>query len=413
MKNQGVYSNTGGHMEGSKDLDCLQSTTDSPTKAPTNMPTKLPTVSPTKSPTVSPTDRVPNSKRGLAMHTAQSCHSLDEHDSVTWWYSWGTKTGFSNGFCDDADAAATTARNVLGKEFVPMFWNEVPSQPFDSETEANLQSATYLLTFNEPERDDQANISESKAASLWPSVVSIAEQYNLQLIAPCGTIDHGHTWYNNWLSECINMYGKPCEFDYTCLHAYYQPEPCDGSGDDAWTCIGVEASNAMNKIEKWYTDFGKPTWVTEFACNPWGDKPCNAEVQAKVMSQFVPQLDASDAVYRYAWFSAYSSDFGEANTNEIVWEYSSGETCENKIWIAGVGDAGWQIQTLEECINIADQSEGCYSPLTVSMDDQSCYCATNTCASSIPSWPSMKTWKEVSSRNNGKLTPLGQLYQVV
>lgn len=70
------------------------------------------------------------------------------------------------------------------------------------------------------------------------------------------------------------------------------------------------------------------------------------------MSQFVPKLDASDPVYRYAWFSASSSDIGKANTNKFIWKYSSGVTCENKVWIIGVGDTGWQIQTLQECINI-------------------------------------------------------------
>ena len=49
--------------------------------------------------------------------------------------------------------------------------NHIPSQPFDSEIEANLGSATYLLTFNEPEIEDQANISPSDAAILWSSVV--------------------------------------------------------------------------------------------------------------------------------------------------------------------------------------------------------------------------------------------------
>mmetsp|Transcript_30392 Transcript_30392/g.51795 ORF Transcript_30392/g.51795 Transcript_30392/m.51795 type:complete len:92 (-) Transcript_30392:1949-2224(-) len=86
------------------------------------------------------------------------------------------------------------------------------------------------MAFNEPERGDQANISPSYAAELWPQIVSIANQYNLQLVAPCGTIDHGFTWYNDWLSSCTEMYGGPCELDFTCTHAYYQPLPlpCDG-----------------------------------------------------------------------------------------------------------------------------------------------------------------------------------------
>ncbi len=381
------------------------------TESPTKSPTGLPTESPNGLSTSVPTEMGPISKRGLAMHTAQSCTALDNHNSVTWWYSWGTTTGFSTGFCEDPDAAAANARTNLGKEFVPMFWNHVPTSPFDAETEANFVSATYLMTFNEPEFVEQANISPVDAATMWPSIVSIAQQYSLQIVAPCGTIDQGLDWYNNWLTECNNIYGQNCEFDYTCIHAYYQPTPCHGVA--SWACLGVDASNAMNKINNWYNIFGKPTWVTEFACNPWGGQPCTAEKHEQMMSQFVPFLDESDAVFRYAWFSAYASDFGGANTNEIVWEYSSGETCANREWLTGVGDAGWQVQTIQQCLTVADQTAACSSPVIISMDDDNCYCSTDSCDTPEPVWPSMKTWREVGPRNNGMLTPLGELYQSV
>lgn len=74
----------------------------------------------------------------------------------------------------------------------------------------------------------------------------------------------------------------------------------------------------MTKIDVWYEDFGKPTWVTEFACNLWGGVSCNAVKHEELMIQFIPLLDDSDAVYP-SWFSANAFDFGEANTNEIAW----------------------------------------------------------------------------------------------
>lgn len=341
------------------------------------------------------------------MHKALTCNALENHESVSWWYSWGKTTGLSNSFCEDP----ANAQANIDKEFVPMFWNGVPSLPLDVETEATLQNAKYLMTFNEPEFEEQANLSGAAAAAKWPSIVSIAQQYNLEIVAPCGSIDRGLTWYNDWLAECNAMYGQDCAFDYTCVHAYYQPQPCEGVED--WACLGTEASKAMNKINVWYESFEKPIWVTEFACSPWGGQSCSAAKHEETMRQFVPYLDASDAVFRYAWFSAYSAYFDGANTNEIVWEYSGGETCESKTWLAGFGDAGWQIQTVQECLAKADESEACSKPLVLSMDDQSCYCSLDACDTPTPSWPSMKTWREVGPRDNNKLTPLGELYQTV
>jgi len=418
MSKQGTYSDTGGHVEGLKDLDCLgmgalmSSPTQAPTPLPTPSPTATPTASPTSNPTATPTTAAPvpvtpKFKRGIAFHTAQSCNTLENHSASTWWYSWATTAGFSNGFCTDPNAASENARNNLGKEFVPMFWNSIPPQPFTAEQEANLQNATYLMTFNEPERSDQANISPTNAATMWPKIISIATQYNLQLIAPCAIIDAGRTWYHEWLTACTNMYGQPCDFDFTCLHAYYQPQPCTGVG--SWACINV----AMSKIEGWLSDFGKPTWVSEFACNPWGGVPCNEQLQKELMQQFVPLLDASNAVFRYAWFSAYAKTFGEANTNEVIWEDNPKVTCKNKKWIAGFGNAGWQIKTLSQCLAKSERDPACYSPFALSMDKDNCYCSVDSCQVTVSSWQGMHTWRLLGTQESNALTPLGELYQLI
>ena len=120
------------------------------------------------------------------------------------------------------------------------------------------------------------------AAELWPDVIAIANQYNLEVVAPCGTVDKGFSWYTQWIDECNALYPETgCAFDYTCTHTYYQPAPCEGV--PGWACV----SDVMNRINSWYNTFGKPVWVTEFACNPWeGD--CDAEKQAALMQQIIP-----------------------------------------------------------------------------------------------------------------------------
>ena len=48
-------------------------------------------------------------KRGVAVHTAQSCDVRDAHSISSWWYSWGLGTGFDGSFCDAPDDAAARA----------------------------------------------------------------------------------------------------------------------------------------------------------------------------------------------------------------------------------------------------------------------------------------------------------------
>ncbi len=295
-----------------------------------------------------------------------------------------------------------------------MFYNSVPPRPFDAETDTNLRNAKYVLGFNEPELTTQANISPREAAIIWPDIVTIAEQYDLELVGPCGTIDRGRKWYRDWLTECHDMYGQACHFDFTCLHAYFYPEPCNGV--EPWACLGYQASNAMTQINGWHREFGKKIWVTEIGCNPWGGKGCNADKHEETMRQLIPHLDNSNAVFRYAWFSAngFYHLFQESNTNEIVWEVSWSVACSNRKWVAEIGDTEWwQVRTVQDCIERADQKDYCHSPLVISMDGDGCYCAKDECSNLESVWPGMRTWREIRPRDSDVLSPLGELYQTI
>ena len=78
-----------------------------------------------------------------------------------------------------------------------------------------------------------------------------------------------------------------------------------GNGDD-----GTE--HLEQELQTWYEHTGgKPIWVTEFACNPWAERACNASSHRRLMDQVVPVLEASPRVFRYAWFAAvWKSNFG-------------------------------------------------------------------------------------------------------
>lgn len=342
-------------------------------------------------------------KRGIAFSIAHGCDVLNNHESSSWWYSWKDKAGFSRGYCDDPLPANAHGRDNLGMEFVPMFWGGPPSQPFDDETEENLQKASYLLTMNEPEREDQSNITPNEAAIMWPEIVSIANNYNLPIVAPCTTSSgNAFRWTQDWLSECSTMYGEPCAYDYTCVHMYLYPYPCDGvelPANDR--CAGKDGEEAMNRVNDWYNEFGKPVWVTEFACN--AGLPCDEASNLRLMEQLVPLFDASDRVFRYAWFSANRRP---GNTNDRAWEPAKNETCVEKIWLTEAEMHG-------DCYRTALQNPTCHTPLNLVYDEdvKECYCSTDACIETLPSY--LTVLRQDTSKDGSKLTSLGDFYQTV
>jgi len=384
-------------------------------------------------------------QKGLAMHTSQSCRALEPHTSSSWWYSWSATAGFTGpkgSFCDQPETAVSDAR-ASGMEFVPMFWyvanccdltisrtilratqltytlfsrgTPIPQQPFSVEVEQNLQEASYLLTFNEPEMAQQSNISPEEAAQIWPQIVSIAESYTLQLVAPCATGDKGLQWYTEWLGNCTALYpASSCTFHYTCMHLYYQPWDEElGScapGVHNWACIGNQAAKAVNKISQWFTTFGKPTWLTEFACAPWGGATCDEARHTALMEQMLPILDDNSAVFRYSWYSTFDGKWIFNSLNKLVWESYPVQACINRQWIKEFGLESWKIQTLHECVESANENSACASPLSLSIDNDNCYCAVDECTELQSSYSGMVTYKEVGIKDSNTLMPIGSYY---
>jgi len=334
-------------------------------------------------------------KRGIGVAAAHNCNIFDNHDAVAWWYSWKSKAGFSRGFCHDPKTALDHARDDLGKEFVPMFHPTIPPQPFDEETEDNLQKAKYLLTLNEPEKVNSGNMTAIDAAILWPKIVTIAKNYNLPIVGPCSTSRNGHKWYKEWLSHCTEMYGEPCHFDFTCFHFYYYPYPC-GDNIPAWACIGPDVEMLKKTVRRWYNWFGKPLWITEFAC--LGGMPCGEEGNMEIMKKVTPYLDASDVVFRYAWFSVNREP---NNTNEVEWSKIKKSTCLNNSRLENAKSVG-------DCYRHASQSSKCNRPFFFSYNKKidDCYCSTDSCEQIVKSH--LNILVQNISQDSSKLTPVGE-----
>jgi hypothetical protein len=199
---------------------------------------------------------------------------------VWWWYNWGSK-------------------NTGGDprvEYVPMLWGS------GSLNDTIPAAAQYLLGFNEPNfKPPQSNLRAQQAAADWPMVEMKAAAKSIPIVSPgvnfCGSasdssrcsdpaVTDPYTYLRDFFAACSG-----CKVDYIGVHAYY----CDVPSLRAY----LEGNTATGGSQG-FLQFGKPLWLTEFAC-PLANSVAE---QKAYMQAAVPYLENNSNVMRYAWFSA-------------------------------------------------------------------------------------------------------------
>ena len=114
-----------------------------------------------------------------------------------------------------------------------------------------------------------------------------------------GLDDHGVSpWLDQFFGNCSLVGCNRSKIAFIAFHDY--------QGD---------VSKILSRAEGLLRRYGKPTWITEFAINKWarvtkgpggGCNECNITraMQDDYMRQVLPALEKSEAVHRYAWYSA-------------------------------------------------------------------------------------------------------------
>jgi hypothetical protein len=200
---------------------------------------------------------------------------------VDWAYDWMPNA--------EADAGSYSAAGV---QYMPMVWGHPGLPDLDS-----MPDAEVMLGFNEPNMLEQSNMSPELAAELWPRVEAAARAHGvLTLVGPSlnwGDSDVGNPadWYRRFLAACPN-----CRVDAIGIHVY-----------------NCQLSNMKDRVDM-FREFGKPLWVTEFAC---ADNPSSCgkgwSCQCDYMREVIPYLHNEALVAGYAWFSKNSDYTGESS----------------------------------------------------------------------------------------------------
>ena len=241
--------------------------------------------------------RSKSAKRGIAYDLATEQDMAALAPGVSWWYDWGLRP--------NSGAPADHATR-FGMDFIPMLWGD-----FDAvQVLAFLQAhpdIRYLLLLNEPNLTDQANLTPTQAAQLWPRYEAIAAQTGVQLVGPAitwGTMP-GFADPVVWLDAFYAAYraangNRDPRIDYLGFH---------------WYDYGLK--DQLDRLKK----YGKPFWVTEFANWHNGDGSAqidSVEKQMAQMTEMVALCESRADVFRYAWFTGRWTQGGDPHHTSLL-----------------------------------------------------------------------------------------------
>ena len=179
-----------------------------------------------------------------------------------------------------------------GVEFVPMIWGMGGLTQEKIDYLNNLASEGTIknvLTFNEPDLGDQADMTVDEAVALWP----LLETLSVPISSPATSAP-----LNDWMREFMNKAeANNLRIDFVAIHIYNKNI----------------AANFLALVEEVYQAYGKPIWITEFAVRDMDatTSASNKYSEAYVLSfmnQVLTALDELDYVKRYSWFDPNSNN---------------------------------------------------------------------------------------------------------
>ncbi len=241
--------------------------------------------------------------------------SLFNKIGATWLYNWGA-----------TEEVASEAKEA-GLEYVPMVWGAA----YVNTTEINklkdgAKSGIYknLLAFNEPDLNDQSNMTVDQAIELWPQL----ESTGLRLGSPAGAAVED-AWVSEFMARAKELGYR---VDFLTLHVY-QDFTHPGS-----------VESFRQALERLHNKYQIPIWITEIGnvdvSTQWqGYKlanPMSHELAVKYIKEVGKMLESLDYVERYAWFVDYSDDISGTEYTRL-YDINTGDLTEEGMAYSEVG----------------------------------------------------------------------------
>ncbi|KAF7312412.1 Glyco-hydro-cc domain-containing protein [Mycena indigotica] len=239
----------------------------------------------------------PNGKKA-GTSSGNALSTLDSH--IGWWYDWSPNP------------------SKQGQAMpVPMLWGGGNADGTDASRLAKFktisQAPQYMLGFEEPDcaaGGGSAGMSVSEGVSKWEQYIAPFKAKGTKLGSPSMCHQAAETWLKQFSKQIST------DWDFTNIHVNKN------------NMAGVRADLDH------YASYGKPIWVSEFACvdDSTGFEPCTDQGQInKFISDIVDLFESDGRVAAYA----YSNGMGLGN----VWPMttSSGAlSASGKAYLAAI-----------------------------------------------------------------------------
>jgi hypothetical protein len=191
---------------------------------------------------------------------------------ISWFYDW-----MRNGYAPDPLPPHVA--------YEPMQWGlsnygGAIALPTDCGPYRTNSKPVYIMAWNEPDRPDQANFSESLAMAEWPYF----QGANLPIVAPTTSLGAEWGWVNPFYND---IWSRGYRVDYSAMHWYSSPS----------------ASAVINHANWIYSCWGNRVWITEFCNIAFGFTGTWSEEDAyDQLEEFLWRAEDDWNIARHAWF---------------------------------------------------------------------------------------------------------------
>ncbi|CDS01946.1 uncharacterized protein SPSC_03065 [Sporisorium scitamineum] len=210
-------------------------------------------------------------------------------NSLGWYYDWTPNPDNQNG------------DNILA---VPMLWglgrvdHDDDWARFEAFKKLKPGSAPFVMGFNEPDfsgSGSSGKISPQDAAAAWDQYLGPHAKAGAKLISPSMAMQKDETWMAPFL-EAVKT--QP---DIIAVHIFQ--DNMDG----------------VKGVLDHYAQYGKPMWITEFACiNYQGPSPvyCDQSKVDSMLWQMVQLFESDSRVAAYSVSDANNGPYGDLTPNQ-------------------------------------------------------------------------------------------------
>ncbi|WP_328367702.1 sigma-70 family RNA polymerase sigma factor [Micromonospora zamorensis] len=252
---------------------------------PPAAPTAVASPSVAPSPSARPSSKAPvvpavsSARKGVGVWNFAGASQALANSKAGWYYTWGTQ-----------HPGISTPRGVT---FVPMI------RSAENVTATELARARAagpdLLTFNEPDMPEQANMTVEQALDLWPQLMATGSRLGSPAVAWGGPDPQG--WLDRFMT---GAQARGHRVDFITLH---------------WFGADFTTSTAVDQLRRYlqavHQRYRKPIWLTEFALirfDSGGAQFPGQEQQAAFLTAATTMLGQQSYVQRYAWFGLPATD---------------------------------------------------------------------------------------------------------